>query len=393
MKNIFVIFKKEIDRVFKDKRLVLTLFILPGLFIFLIYTFIGNALVNMQEGDITEIAIINPTDTFESIYTNAETNNESLENIRVIEIAESKINEYKSLIDDEEWNLLIVFPTNIEEYDPLTDENPEVTFYSNPKDAAIALGRFRTYLLAYDEHLKSQEFGDISYIDFNFEESEISEREMIGTVMSSLLPMLVIMFLFSGAMSIGPESIAGEKERNTISTLLITPIKRSELAIGKVLSLSALSLLSSISSFIGIILSLPTLLNLEDQSLSVFAINDYLLILVVLFSTIFVIVGVVSIVSAYARSLKEAQTYIAPIYILTIIVSITSMFSSGANTNVYVYLIPIYNAVQSLVGIMTFTDGIGIFVLVTTLANLTYLIIFILILNKMFKSEQIMFSK
>ncbi|MFP4478340.1 MAG: ABC transporter permease [Candidatus Izemoplasmatales bacterium] len=393
MRNIFVIFKKEVDRVLKDRRLILTLFILPGLFIFLIYTFIGNALVNMQEGDLTEIAVLNPTDTFETIYENGERDNDSLDNIYVKEITESDVDEYKSLIDEEEWNLLIVFPTYIEDYNPSIDENPEVTFYSNPKDMSLAIDRFRSYLMSYDEHLKSQEFGDTTYIDFNFEQTEISEREMVGTIMSSLLPMLVIMFLFSGAMSIGPESIAGEKERNTISTLLITPIKRSELAIGKVLSLSVLSLISSMSSFIGIILSLPTLLNLEDQSLSVFAIGDYLLILLVLFSTIFVIVGIVSVVSAYARSLKEATTYITPIYILTIIVSISSMFSSGANTNVYVYLIPIYNAVQSLVGIMTFTDGIGIYVLVTTLANFTYLIGFILLLNKMFNSEEIMFKK
>jgi sodium transport system permease protein len=201
------------------------------------------------------------------------------------------------------------------------------------------------------------------------------------------------MFLFAGAMSIGPESIAGEKDRNTISTLLITPIKRTELAIGKVLSLSFLSLVSSVSSFIGIILALPALLNLEDQSLSVFSFTDYLLILVVLFSTIFVIIGIVSVISAYARSLKEASTYITPIYIITIIVSITTMFSTGANTNFLVYVIPIYNAVQSLVGIMTFSENIGIYVLITAISNFIYMIGFVYLLTRMFNSEKIMFKK
>jgi sodium transport system permease protein len=194
-------------------------------------------------------------------------------------------------------------------------------------------------------------------------------------------------------MSIGPESIAGEKERNTISTLLITPIKRSELAIGKIMSLSVLSLISAVSSFIGIILSLPKLLNIDSGSLSVFGLDQYLLILVVLFSTIFVIVGIVSIISAYARTLKEASTYIAPIYILTVIVSVSTMFSTGSTTELWMYLIPIYNAVQSLIGIMTFTDGIGLFVLITAISNTVYLFIFIYVLNRMFQSEQIMFKK
>jgi sodium transport system permease protein len=392
MKNIWTIFKKEVDRVFKDKRLIITLFILPGLFIFLIYNFIGTALENAQEGDIVDIAVVNNTANFESLYETQEQNNDTLSNINVIEINQSEIDEYKEKIDEEEWNILIVFPSDLESFDG-NSENPDVIYYTNPKDTTSGIDRFRSYLLTYDEYLKASVYGDTSYMDISFEQSEISEREMIGTIMSSLLPMLVIMFLFAGAMSIGPESIAGEKDRNTISTLLITPIKRTELAIGKVLSLSFLSLVSSVSSFIGIILALPALLNLEDQSLSVFSFTDYLLILVVLFSTIFVIIGIVSVISAYARSLKEASTYITPIYIITIIVSITTMFSTGANTNFLVYVIPIYNAVQSLVGIMTFSENIGIYVLITAISNFIYMIGFVYLLTRMFNSEKIMFKK
>jgi sodium transport system permease protein len=390
MKNILTVFKKEVDRVFKDKRLIITLFILPGLFIFLIYNFIGNALENMQEGDVVEIALVNPTGDFEAIYETGESNYET--NLKIREISEDDIDDYKALIDEEDWNIIIAFPEDLEAYDGSGD-NPSVLFYTNPKDAANAIDRFSQYLVAYDQQLRFETYGDTTYMNIQYQQSPISERELIGTVMSSLLPMLVIMFLFSGAMSIGPESIAGEKERNTISTLLITPIKRSELAIGKILSLSALSLLSSLSSFIGIIFSLPALLNLENQSLSVFSFNDYLLIFFVLASTIFVIIGIVSVVSAYARTLKEATTYITPIYILTIVVSITTMFSTGSNTNIFAYLIPIYNAVQSLVGIMTFTENVGVFVLVTALSNFVYMIGFIYLLNQMFNSEQIMFNK
>lgn len=392
MKNILTIFKKEIDRVFKDKRLIVTLFILPGLFIFVIYTIMGTAFTNMSEDETTNIAIVNPTDTFESIYTSNETINETFTNLNIIEISEAELDNYKEMINNQDWTILIIFSEDIENYDG-SGENPVVTFYSNPKDLTMSIERFRSYLMAYDEFLQSSLYGDTSYINFDFQQSPVSEKELIGTIMSSLLPMLVIMFLFSGAMSIGPESIAGEKDRNTISTLLITPIKRSELAIGKILSLSVLSLISAVSSFIGIILSLPKLLNLGDAGISVFSMSDYFLILMVLFSTIFVIIGIVATVSAYARSLKEANTYIAPIYILTILISITSMFNSGASSNIFVYLVPIYNAVQSLVAIMTFESSAPLYVLVTFSANTVYLIGFIYLLNLMFKSEKIMFKK
>ena len=411
MKNILTIFKKEIDRVFKDKRLVITLFILPGLFIFLVYSFIGGALENITDGEVFKVAIVNQTEEFKTIYetnelqrieysfindektyTQNDIDQQFSEQFIIKDIEENEIDAYKLMIDDEDWNLLIYFPENIDDYDGVS-EQPTVMFYSNPKDAASAISRFKEYLYSYDELLKYSIYGDTDYLNYDFQNSEISENELVGTIMSSILPMLVIMFLFSGAMSIGPESIAGEKERNTLSTLLITPIKRSELAIGKVMSLSLLSLISAVSSFIGIILSLPKLLNIEGGSLSVFGFNQYLLILIVLFSTIFVIVGIVSTISAYAKTLKEATTYITPIYILTIVVSITSMFSTGSNTNPWTYIIPIYNAVQSLIGIMTFTDGIGLYVLITALSNTLYLIGFIYLLNRMFQSERIMYNK
>lgn len=411
MKNILTIFKKEIDRVFKDRRLITTLFILPGLFIFIIYSFIGSAISNAESGDMFNVAIVNITPEFESIYqtsekaiieaefindeetyTTADINEAYEEKFNIVEISNTDIDDYKMMVDEDDWNLVISFPDNINDFQ-VRNDHPVVLFYTNPVDSASAITRFQNYVYAYDEVLKANLYGDTSYISFDFQQSEISDNQLIGTIMSSLLPMLVIMFLFSGAMSIGPESIAGEKERNTISTLLITPIKRSELAIGKILSLSVLSLISAFSSFIGIIFSLPRLLNIGSYSLSVFTISQYLLMLVVLFSTIFVIIGIVATVSAYAKTLKEASTYISPIYILTVIVSVSTMFSTGSATNPLVYVIPIYNAVQSLVGIMTFTDGIGLYVLITALSNTTYLFIFIYILNKMFQSERIMFNK
>jgi sodium transport system permease protein len=221
----------------------------------------------------------------------------------------------------------------------------------------------------------------------------VDPNQMMGLIFSSLLPMLTIMFLFSGAMSIGPESIAGEKERGTIATLLVTPVKRSHIAIGKVLSLSVLSLMSSLSSFIGIIVSLPKMLAYENLDVSIYGVGDYLMLLLVLFSTVFVIVGIISILSAYAKNLKEAGTLITLIYLVVIIVSITSFFSQGAQNNSLLYLIPIYNSVQTMTAILSFDPAVVTYLLITFASNLLYTIIFIFILNQMFESERIMFAK
>ncbi len=388
MRNVLTIFKKEWDRVIKDKRLVFTVIFLPGLMIFLIYSFMGTAMQNSQN-NFTEVAIVNQTEDFKWLYRL----NEDLANINVIEIEASAIGEYKELINQEKWALLIVFPENFESYDGV-GEKPIVTIYSNPNDLTTSnvVNRFTNYLFAYQNSLSEILYGDTNYFYVDNEAPEPDENRLIGTIMGQLLPMLVIMFLFAGAMSIGPEAIAGEKERGTLSTLLITPIKRSELAMGKILSLSAIALLSALSSFLGITLSLPKLLNGTNADMSIYGVEHYFMILLILISTTFVIVGIISIISAFARSLKEATAYVTPIYILTILVSIGTSFSS-AEPSVMMLLFPIYNSVQSLAMILSFSDNAWLFTIISSCVNLVYLIIFIAILNKMFNSEKIMFAR
>jgi len=391
MNNILTIFKKEWDRVIHDRRLVMTVMILPGLMIFLIYTFLGNAINNINTGNIYDVAIVNQQLEFKDAY-------ESLEadySVNVVVPETNEISEYEAKIDDGEWDLLIIFPDNIATYDG-TGVKPEVTVYANPNqtDSAFIKSVFLTYLIQYQQVLSTRLYGDTNFFEMTLLGLPLDTNTEMGKYMATLLPMLIIMFLFSGAMSIGPESIAGEKERGTISTLLVTPVKRSEIAIGKVLSLSVLSLISASSSFIGIMLSLPTMLaNSGQLDASIYSVGDYLMILVLLFSTTFVIVGVISIISAYAKSLKEATSMILPIYIVTILVSISSMFGDGAQTSLPMYLIPIYNTVQTLNAIFTFDAAKLTYLLVTVFVNLAYLIFFIYVLNRMFKSEKIMFNK
>lgn len=161
-------------------------------------------------------------------------------------------------------------------------------------------------------------------------------------------------------MAVAPESIVGEKERGTIATLLVTPMKRSELAVGKVLSLSVIGLLGGVSSFIGTMLALPNLMGgaaLEDDSMTgamsaaVYSGTDYVLLLFVILSTVLVIIGAISLMSGLAKSVKEAGTMVSPLMIVVMLIGVSTMFGDGAPKEVYWYLIPFYNSVQCMNGI------------------------------------------
>jgi sodium transport system permease protein len=200
------------------------------------------------------------------------------------------------------------------------------------------------------------------------------------------------MLLFSGCMAVAPESISGEKERGTIASLLVTPAKRSHIAIGKILALSIMALISGASSTLGIVLSLPKLMgDTVTINGSVYGVTDYLMLAVIILSTVLVLITIISIISAYAKTVKEAGTYVTPLMIASMLIGLTGMFGSTAQ-NPALYLIPIYNSVQSMMGIFSFETNIA-HILITVVANITFTGVGVFVLTRMFNSEKIMFNK
>ena len=209
-----------------------------------------------------------------------------------------------------------------------------------------------------------------------------------------MLPMLMMIFLFSGCMAVAPESIAGEKERGTIATLLVTPMKRSSLALGKIISLSAIALLSGVSSFLGTMLSLPNLMGMgaEGMDASVYGMKDYAMLLGLILTTVLLLVAVISVISAYAKSVKAAGTAISPLMIVVMGISLIPMFSGEQESSMFSSLIPLFNSVESMHAIFSFSYN-AVQVALTMVSNLVYAGIITFVLTRMFNDEKVMFSK
>ena len=221
-----------------------------------------------------------------------------------------------------------------------------------------------------------------------------SEKDMMGSVFSTMLPMLLLTFLYSGCISVAPESIAGEKERGTITTMLVTPMKRSSLAMGKIAALAIIALLSGLSSTIGTIASMPSLMGSDtsDMNANVYGVAEYALLGITIMSTVIFLITIISIISAFAKSVKEAQTAVSPLMIIVVVVGISAMFASGAKEGVAYYLIPLYNSVQAMVGIFSF-EIVPMNIMVAFISNIVYSLVGVFVLTKMFNSEKIMFSR
>ena len=220
-----------------------------------------------------------------------------------------------------------------------------------------------------------------------------SERDTAGQIFSSMLPLLMMVFLFSGCMAVAPESIAGEKERGSIATLLVTPLGRGELAMGKVISLGCISLLSGASSFLGTMLSLPKLMGAGDVALeaAAYGAGDYAALFAVIASTVLLLTGMIAVLSAFAKTVKEASMLVMPLMIVSMLVGVTSMFGD-VHAQLGWYCIPLYNSVQCMSGVLAFSASAAA-VGVTVAVNLALAACMTLILRRLFNSESVMFSR
>lgn len=389
MKNgMFTIFRKELARFFGDKRTALAAILLPGVLIFAVYTFMGSALANQFSVDEDFTPSMQAVNLPGSISTLAGQGGLTLE-------ATQDPDGAKALIEGQELDLLAVFPedfdSQVASYDVASGASaPAVELYYNSAsvDSATAYEMMSALLEGYESSLANK--FDVNPGAGSYDLA--TEADTAGTLMSSMMPMLLMIFLFSGCMSTAPESIAGEKERGTIATLLITPLKRSDLALGKICALSIIALLSGISSTIGTLLSMPTLMQMEGDLGAAYSPVHYLALCLVILSTVLFLVACISLISAFAKTIKEAQTYVTPLMILAMVVGVTAMFGGGANTHLWAYFIPFYSSVQAMVGIFALELN-WTYLLITVVSNLAYTAIGVWGLTRMFNSEKIMFQR
>ncbi|MCH8473800.1 MAG: ABC transporter permease subunit [Opitutales bacterium] len=176
-----------------------------------------------------------------------------------------------------------------------------------------------------------------------------SPQKVTGGLLGGLLPYLVVMLSLTGAAYAALDLTAGEKERGTLETILSSPVAREALVLGKWLLTFIASLFTSLLTLcsLGILLfSVPPLLFPQaegsDHFLPGFDAGALLGTLVLLlplaafFSALLLLIGI------WARSYREAQSYLSPVFLLALLPAIVSTLP-GITPNAFLLSLPIVN--------------------------------------------------
>jgi len=395
--GIFTIMKKELRRFFTDTRMLVTVLLLPGLLIYVMYTVMGDAMGDMftvEEDYVYRVGVAGDSDLL--VYMNADVPVEYLDT-RTWAYADTleAAHDPMTMLKEGELDLYVVFPDDFSDAFAGAVQNlnlpPHVAVYYNSNETTSqgAYSLITVLLEQLETHFRQKGFTVNTDPSLVYDAADTEDTSAM--FFSMLMPMFLTMLLFTGAQAVATESIAGEKERGTMATLLVTPLKRSAIAWGKIAALTIVAVSSGLVTTGFVVASLPKMMGgMLEVETSLYSVGDYILLGLVLISTAVVYVTLISLMSAFAKSVKEAQALVTPMMMLVILIGLSSMFTQSASPAWYWYLIPLYNSVQSITGIFAAEpDSVGI--LITTAVNFAAAAAGVFGLSRMMNSEKVMF--
>jgi sodium transport system permease protein len=143
-----------------------------------------------------------------------------------------------------------------------------------------------------------------------------------GALLFAMLPYFLILTSFIGGMWLAIDSTAGERERQSLEPLLVNPVAREQILLGKLTAAASFSFTSLVLGLLAFSITarlLPTQRIEMSLAIGPAVIGSILLLMVPL-----VVLIVISqmLVAAFARSAREAQTYVGLLQLLPLIPSV-----------------------------------------------------------------------
>lgn len=363
MNGLKAVYCKEMKKIFKEPKMIFSVFILPVLLMLGIYGLVAVMGENMAKDIETHksVAVINNLpEEIKAEFSDFIANNDV------------KLTQNGSMIPDDELrtairegntDLYVSFPEDF--MAQTTDgKTPDISTYYNPSEeySQKASEEFETIMneAVYNKLLADRLGGSLDVLNvftINAENTDfaiVDEQKASGKALSMFLPYIIVILLFSGTMSLGVDAISGEKERGTMASLLLTPASRMSIMMGKLLALTTLSMISAAIYIVALVAAMPVVMGGmmgDGVSVSMTPVQIIQIIVIMLVLAAF-FVALISLLAVLAKSVKEASSYVSPVYIVVIVAGLMTMFTTGEHETAE-FLVPVYGSALAIGQVFT----------------------------------------
>jgi sodium transport system permease protein len=175
-------------------------------------------------------------------------------------------------------------------------------------------------------------------------------RAAQNAFLSFFLPYILITMTLTGGLSAALDTSAGERERKTLESLLLTPAPRSHVLVGKMLAVALTSLVAAMVAIVSMLITLSRISFGGAGGVANVALTPLAAVVMVWLAVLLAgsFASVTITLGTLARNFRQGQAYATPLYFITIFPASIVLFIPDFNPNLAYYLIPILNAVLVL---------------------------------------------
>ena len=356
LRNIGVIYRKEMVDSLRDRRTVISMFVIPILLFPALSVglgWLGASMMNKAQEEISRVMIVGGQDSPRIVEALKKSNKFQI-------VPESP--DFETQITDRKIRAAVVIPPG---FDAAANQGEAgkvlVDYYEGDIKSELTQDTVREFLGDYRGELarsllSARNVPKGLMRPFEVTKNNVAPPEKVGgSGFGGMVPYFVIILAFTGAMYPAMDLTAGEKERGTMETILTSPVSRTDLVLGKFFTVVTASLATAILALSSMGVSFMLAKSTIDKALAkgepgfhfaldprgVLAVFVMILPLSVLFS------AAMLAVSLFAKSFREAQTYISPLTFVVIMPAIVALLP-GVELNTRTALVPILST--TLVG-------------------------------------------
>lgn len=390
-KQMMIIFSKEIKSIIRDKKsfilgLLMPLVLVPSL-LFVIGYSMGTMKNSVSKN--VNIAINHTENSFYDLCVNQKS-------ISIIEVSNptkalnaGQISAYVEVDENIDQKLLNGenFDLNIKYKNGSIDSTMSMAIVECCKSVYMGIAKQRDLFTSVNQLRETVKI----YSEQNDLSKSVQEQmpEIDNNLMyfNMLMPMMMILYCFLGAMNTSNELGVGEKERGTFEPLLSTGACRASLIGGKLMAVTFMSFINGLSTIIGLFAYL--LISSGGQYLDI-NIGNMVCLILIMFLISLLFSAICLVFSFYSKSYKEAQIYSLPFSVLSTIISGFTWGVNASNVKIFQLFIPFYNFACLI--IETLSNSINpLHLLIVSIGVVVLVYLLVLLMRNMLKKESILF--
>ncbi len=397
-KHITIVFKKEIKDMSRDKKTIISSFIVPLILIPIIMLLMGGGAEKMQK-DLTENVSIalaqnsNTDDIKNLVQDRIISNNKNIKLVDADNDIESVRQEKVSIVLDFDKDYAAKLKANKPFSIKILYDNSKTKSQAAVSIVKEAIEKFNQSMVA--DRLTAMGISTDLLKPSTVEEQDVTDKNKSNnSMLIMILPMMLGVLIAVGGTAAATDLVAGEKERNTFEPLLTTRPGRLSILMGKYLTLNMFALMSIFSTGLGFVLAY--MINPNSVTMGTGSGGFYMpplaavLVIVVMILMGMTFSGIQISLSTFARSFKEAQTYLSFLLIIAMIPAYATMFIQPNEIQTYMFGVPILNTICSFK--MVLGGNIDYLKLGIAIASSAiYVVITLALAVSMFKKEKALF--